>query len=83
MTQGDVAHPLASDPQCDASIEAKGAAEADKIVAMLNKVAARANSDEEPHCLNYIPGRSRDDPNTIVVFGESTRPCTGQTPKLH
>ncbi|ETS60430.1 hypothetical protein PaG_05641 [Moesziomyces aphidis] len=50
------------------TIEAKGAAEADKIVAMLNKVAARANSDEEPHCLNYIPGRSRDDPNTIVVF---------------
>lgn len=50
------------------SIEAKGAAEADKIIELLTKVAARANSDEEPDCHGYVPGRSRDDPNTIIVF---------------
>lgn len=50
------------------SIQAKGAAEADKIVELLKKVAARANSDDEPDCSAYQPGRSRDDPNTIIVF---------------
>ncbi|SPO30389.1 uncharacterized protein UTRI_06319 [Ustilago trichophora] len=50
------------------TIEAKGAEEADKIAELLKKVAARANSDEEPDCQAYIPGRSRDNPNTIVVF---------------
>ncbi|KAJ1024178.1 hypothetical protein NDA16_003017 [Ustilago loliicola] len=50
------------------NIEAKGAAEADKIIDMLKKVAKHANSDEEPNCLGYLPGRSRDNPNTIIVF---------------
>ncbi|SJX66302.1 uncharacterized protein SRS1_16626 [Sporisorium reilianum f. sp. reilianum] len=50
------------------TIQAKGTAEADKIVEMLKKVAARANSDEEPECHGYLPGRRRDDPNTIIVF---------------
>ena len=55
---------------CPLSIQAKGAEEADKIVDLLKKVAARANSDEEPDCHGYVPGRSRDDPNTIIVFGK-------------
>ncbi|TKY87472.1 hypothetical protein EX895_003486 [Sporisorium graminicola] len=50
------------------TIQAKGAAEADKIIEILKKVAARANSDEEPDCHGYIPGRSRDDPHTVIVF---------------
>ncbi|KAJ1038502.1 hypothetical protein NDA11_000194 [Ustilago hordei] len=50
------------------TIEAKGPAEADKIIEMLKKVAKRANSNEEPNCHGYIPGRSVDNPNTIIVF---------------
>ncbi|SNX87874.1 uncharacterized protein MEPE_06585 [Melanopsichium pennsylvanicum] len=50
------------------TIKAKGVNEAEKIVDLLKKVAARANSDDEPDCHGYVPGRSRDDPNTIIVF---------------
>lgn len=45
---------------------------------MLKKVAKRANSNEEPNCHGYIPGRSVDNPNTIIVFGKYLGPINCQ-----